>query len=86
MEEERNRRMCWLGDYSYSNLNSKTLSIASLSSMQYGQDLDELIMEVVISDPSLGIVHVLKQDASAVLNHIGLRPTDSPKLRLVFTS
>ena len=62
MEEERNRRLCWLGDYSYSNLNSKTLSIAALSAMQYGWDLDRPIREIVIADPTLGPVHVLKAD------------------------
>ena len=42
----------WLGDNSYSNLNSETLSIAAVFSMKYGQALGRLIREVVIDDPA----------------------------------
>ena len=48
--------------------------------MQYGRALDRLIGEVVIANPALGPVHVLKLDISDNFYRIGLRPTDDPKL------
>ena len=48
----------------YSNLNSKTSSIATISAMQYGWALERLIREVVIANPELGPMHVLKADFS----------------------
>ena len=84
VKEERDRRPRWLGDYSYSNLNSKTLPISALSAIQYGRDLDRLIREIVIADPTLGPVHVLKADASDDFYRISLRLMGDPKLGLVF--
>ena len=55
-----------LGDYSYSNLNSETLPIASMYTMKYDRALKHLIREVVIADPALGTVHALKADVSDV--------------------
>ena len=53
--------------------------------MQYSQALDHLIREVVISNPELGPVHVLKADVSEGFYRIGLRPKNVTKLGLVFT-
>ena len=53
--------------------------------MQYGRALERLIREVVIANPSLGPVHYLKADVSDGFYRIGLRPTDLPKLGIVFT-
>ena len=50
----------WIGSYSYSNSNYKTLPIATLSAMQYGGTLERLIREVVIVDPTLGPIYILK--------------------------
>ena len=48
--------------------------------MQYGHDLQCLIREVVISDPALGLVHILKSDVSDDFYRIGLLPTDVPNM------
>ena len=48
--------------------------------MQYGRALDCLIREVVIADPSLGTLHVLKADDINGFYRIILRPMDDPKL------
>ena len=85
-EEERDRRPWWLVDYSYSNLNSKTLPISAMSAIIYGEALEHLIREIVIANPPLGPVHVLKANISDVFYHIVLRPTYAPKLGLVFPS
>ena len=86
VKEERYQRPRWLSDYIYSNLNSKTLPIAVFSAMQHGRAIDRLIREVVIADPTLGLVHVLKSDVIDGFYRIGLRPTDDPKLGLVSPS
>ena len=86
VKEERDRRPRWLGDYSYSNLNIKDFPIDALSAMKYGWALDRLIKEVVIADPALGPVYVLNADVSNGFYRIGLKPTDAPKLGLVFLS
>ena len=39
VKEKRDRRPRWLGDYSFSNLNSETLPIAAMSTILYGRDL-----------------------------------------------
>ena len=54
--------------------------------MQYGQALDRLIREIVYADLALGYVYLLKADVSDGFYRIGLRPTDAPKLGLIFTS
>ena len=60
VKEERDRRPRWLGSYIYSNSNYKTLPIAALSAMQYGRTLERIIREVVIVDPALGPIYILK--------------------------
>ena len=64
VKEERDRRPRWLRDYSYSNINSDSLPISAPSAMKYGQALDCLIREVVIEDPDLVPVYVMKADVS----------------------
>ena len=44
--------------------------------------LDRLIREVVIADPALGSVYVLKADISDGFYIIALRPGDAPNLGL----
>ena len=86
VKAERDRRPCWLGDYSFFKTNAKTLPLACLPAMQYGRVLDRLIREIVYADPALGYVYLLKADVSDGFYRIGLRPTDSPKLDLIFPS
>ena len=47
---ERDRRPCWLGNYSYFKTNAETLPVACLYAMQYGRALDCLIREIVYAD------------------------------------
>ena len=83
---ERDRRPCWLGDYSFNPINAKTLPICDLSTMQYGRCLDSLLREIVYADPKLGPGHMIKADVSDGFYRIGLRPSDAAKLGLVFSS
>ena len=54
--------------------------------MKYDRTLERLIRKVVIANPELGPVNVLKAYVSDNFYCIGLRPTDTPKLGLVFPS
>ena len=52
--------------------------------IKYVRYLERLIKEVVIANPVLGPMHVLKEDVSDGLYHISLRPTNDPTTGLVF--
>ena len=54
--------------------------------MKYGWDLDHPIREIVISDPTMGPLHVLKADVIDGFYRIGLCPMDDPKMGIVFPS
>ena len=84
MKEEQDQRPRWFGDYSCSNVNSDSLPISTLSNIQYFWVLDHLIIEVMIANPDLGTVYVLKSYLSDGLYHIALQPGYAPKISLVF--
>ena len=84
MKEDRDHRPRWLVNYSFSNIHFEILPISDLYAMKYGRALERLIREVVIADPALGSVHVLKEDNRDGFYRIVLHPTDAPKLGLVF--
>ena len=54
--------------------------------MQYGRAIDRLICDIVYADPVLGYIYLLKADVSDGFYRIGIRPTDAPKLGLIFPS
>ena len=54
--------------------------------MQYGRALDRLIREILYADPALGYVYLLQADVSDGFYRIWIRPTDPPKLELIFPS
>ena len=57
--EEWDMHPIWLGDYIFSYINAKYLPITMLSAIQYGQELENILMEVVLADPALGAVYLL---------------------------
>ena len=86
VKKERDQRPRWIGCYSSSKLNYKTLPIVIMYSMQYVRALERLIREVVIYDLALVPVYVLKADVSDSFYCIGLQPTGAPNMGLVFPS
>ena len=72
VNEYQDWRPRWIEKYSYSNINSNSLPIVSISAMQYGRALERLIREVVIADPFLGTIYVLKADVSVGFYRIAL--------------
>ncbi len=51
-------------DYSFSGVNSETLPLAALDSMQFGHALDRILREILLADPAMGPVQMLKIDLS----------------------
>ena len=80
MKEDKYRWQRWLGYYSFSNLDSKTLPIAAMYSMQHGRALELLIWEVVTDEPALWPAHVHKVDASDGFYSIVLCLTDTANM------
>ena len=83
---QRDRRPRWICDYSWSGVNADTVPIAPQQAMQFGQALDRILREIIISDPSKGPVSMMKVDIADGFYRIGLNPRDIPKLGVIFPS
>ena len=81
---QHNRRPRWVVDFTHSGVNAETVPIADSSSMQFGRALERIIRHIVLANPDLGPVFLIKVDVSDGFYRIDLRPTDVPKLGVVF--
>ena len=81
---QRERRPRWICDYSFSGVNSETLPLAALDSMQFGHALDRILREILLADPAMGPVQMLKIDLSDGFYRLDLNVEDIPKLGVVF--
>ena len=81
---QRERRPRWICDYSWSQVNEETLPLAALEAMQFGHALDRILREIILADPSLGPVQLMKVDLSDGFYRINLNIDDIPKLGVVF--
>ena len=81
---QRDRRPRWIGDYTFSGVNGDTLPLAAMEAMQFGHALDRILREILLSDPNLGPVQMLKVDISDGFYRINLNIDDIPKLGLAF--
>ncbi|KAL3827591.1 hypothetical protein ACHAXA_002088, partial [Cyclostephanos tholiformis] len=71
-------------DYSWWNVNQETLLLAALNAMQFGHALERLLREILLSNPHLGPVYLIKQDISDGFYQIALNIDDIPKLGVAF--
>ena len=55
-----------------------------MDSMQFGHALDRILREMLLADPSLGPVQLLKVDLSDSFYRVNLNVDDIPKLGVVF--
>ena len=78
------RRARTIIDYTYSGVNSETLALAAVESMQFGHALDRILREILLADPTLGPVRIIKVDLSDGFYRIDLNIDDIPKLGVVF--
>ena len=81
---QRDRRPRWIGDYTWSGVNSDTIDIAPMGSMQFGRALDRILRQIVTANPNLGPISIIKTDISDGFYRVSLRWEDIPKLALSF--
>ena len=81
---QRGRRPRWIVDYTWSNVNDETLPLAPSEAMQFGHALDRILREILLADPKLGPIQMLKLDISDGFYRIDIAPDDIPRLGVVF--
>ena len=81
---QRGRRPRWICDYTWSNVNQDTVPIAPMHAMQFGYALDRILRQILLANPELGPVKLIKIDISDGFYRIGLRIEDIPKLGVIF--
>lgn len=81
---QRERRPRWICDYSFYAVNLDTLPLAALESMQFGHALDRILRHILLANPELGPVYLMKVDLSDGFYRVDLSPDDAPKLGVVF--
>ena len=81
---QRGRRPRWICDYTWSNVNQDTVPIAPMEAMQFGHALDRILRQILLANPELGPVQLIKIDISDGFYRIGLRIDDIPKLGVIF--
>ena len=65
-------------------MNQETVPLAPLEAMQFGHALDRILRELILADPALGPVKLLKLDVSDGFYGVNLAVDDIPKLGVVF--
>ena len=81
---QRERRPRWICDYSFYAINLETLPLAALESMQFGHALDRILRHILLANPELGPVYLMKVDLSDGFYRVDLSIDDAPKLGVVF--
>ena len=81
---QHERRPRTIVDYTFSGVNPDTVPIAPLDAMQFGNTLPRLIRHLVLADPRQGPPKLIKVDIADGFYRIGLKPTDVPKLGVVY--
>ena len=61
---QQDRRPRWICDYTWSEVNKDSLPLVPLEAMQFGHSLDRILRELILADPALGPVQLLKLDIS----------------------
>ena len=81
---QRGRRPRWIVDYTWWKVNEETLPLAPSDAMQFGHALDRILREILLADPALGPINMLKLDISDGFYRINLAAEDIPRLGVVF--
>ena len=81
---QRDRRPCWIVDYSWWNVNQETLPLAPKGAMQFGHTLDCILREILLADPAYGPPEMMKVDIADGFYQIQLNVDHIPKLGVVF--
>ena len=81
---QHDRRPRTISDYSYFDINKETLQLAPPEAMQFGRALQRLLGYIHRANPRYGPVYMSKIDIADGFYRLGLRPTDAPKLAVLF--
>lgn len=81
---QRDRRPRWICDYTFYEVNQETINLFAEESMQFGHALERFLRELLLADPALGPVNIIKVDISDGFYRICLNIHDIPKLGVVF--
>ena len=81
---QRDRRPRWICDYTFYDVNQETITLFAEESMQFGHALERFLRELLLADPNLGPVNIIKVDISDGFYRICLNIRDIPKLGVVF--
>jgi len=81
---QRGRRPQWIVDYSWYDVNVDTLPRAPSEAVQFGHALDRILREILLADPMLGPIYMLKLDISDGFYRVNLAIEDIPHLGVVF--
>ena len=81
---QRDRRLQWICDYTWSGVNKDTLPLAAMEAMQFGHALERILREILLANPAHGPVHINKTDLSDGFYRVDLNAEDAPKLGVVF--
>ena len=81
---QRDRRPQWICDYTFSSANPETLDLFERESMQFGHALDRYLREILLANPALGPLSLIKVDILDGFYRIALNLNDIPKLGIVF--
>ena len=80
----RDRRPRLIVDYSFSQVNSETVSLAPADAMQFGKASPRVLRHIVEADPRYGEVHLAKIDiADGFYSRVWLQSRDIPKLGVI---
>ena len=66
--------------------NLDTLPLAVLEAMQYGNDLERILHEILLANPAHGPVQLNKTELSNGFYHMDLNTNDVPNLGVVLTT
>ena len=81
---QRDRRLCWICDYTWSEVNKDSLPLAPLEAMQFGHALDRILRELILADPACGPAQLLTLDISDGFYRVNLNIDNIPKLGVAF--
>lgn len=81
--EQDGRRPRTIVDFTFNGVNSETLPPAAMEAMQFGHALDRILREILLADPALGPVRLIKVDLSDGFYRVDLNIEDIPKLGMV---
>ena len=81
---QRDRRPRWICDYSYYDINAETIELFAADAMQFGHALERILRQILLADPALGHIKLIKVDIADGFYRIALNIEDIPKLGVIF--